>query len=376
MNHQKLYKIDSKQQTRIWWIESHSDRYRTHSGIDGGKIVVSGWQYPDAKNVGRANASTVPEQVRLEVEAEYKKKQNQGKYHTTINGAVKGAKFIECMLADKYDAKKHNKFPYFSQPKLDGVRCLVSKDGMQSRNGKPIISAPHIREELEPFFQAHPDAILDGELYNHELKSDFEKLISLVRKTKPTADDLEESAEKVQYHVYDLVDGLPYMHNKTFMDRLGFINQFDYRSRYYPTVQAVRTYNIQDAHDIEMMLGQYLESGYEGQMLRVPDSKYEGKRSKNLIKHKEFEDAEYKIVSIEEGKGNWAGAAKRVEIDLGDGTTQFSGVRGSFDFLQDVLYNADDYTGTEVTVRYQNKTEDGKLRFPVVVAFWKGKRDL
>ena len=119
-----------------------------------------------------------------------------------------------------------------------------------------------------------------------------------------------------------------------------------------------------------------LEEGYEGQMLRVPDSKYEGKRSKNLIKHKEFEDAEYKIVSIEEGKGNWAGAAKRIEIDLGDGTTQFSGVRGSFDFLQDVLYNADDYTGTEVTVRYQNKTEDGKLRFPVVVAFWKGKRDL
>ena len=98
--------------------------------------------------------------------------------------------------------------------------------------------------------------------------------------------------------------------------------------------------------------------------------------SKNLIKHKEFEDAEYKIVSIEEGKGNWAGAAKRVEIDLGDGTTQFSGVRGSFDNLADVLYNANDYIGTEVTVRYQNKTEDGKLRFPVVVAFWKGKRDL
>jgi DNA ligase-1 len=278
------------------------------------------------------------------------------------------------MLADKYDAKKHNKFPYYSQPKLDGVRCLISKDGMQSRNGKPIVSCPHIREILEPFFQCHPDAVLDGELYNHELKSDFEKLISLVRKSKPTADDLEESDEKIQYHVYDLVDGLPNMHLQTFMDRLGFINQFDYRSRYYPTVQVVKTTNIQDEHDIEMMLGEYLESGYEGQMLRVPTSIYEGKRSKNLIKHKEFEDDEFEIVSMEEGKGNWADAVKRIEIRLKDGTTQFAGVRGSFDTLHDLLYN--DYGYTSVTVRYQNKTEDGKLRFPVVVAFWKGDRDL
>jgi DNA ligase-1 len=164
------------------------------------------------------------------------------------------------------------------------------------------------------------------------------------------------------------------MHLQTFMDRLGFINQFDYRSRYYPTVQVVKTTNIQDEHDIEMMLGEYLESGYEGQMLRVPTSIYEGKRSKNLIKHKEFEDDEFEIVSMEEGKGNWADAVKRIEIRLKDGTTQFAGVRGSFDTLHDLLYNDNGYTS--VTVRYQNKTDDGKLRFPVVVAFWKGKRDL
>ena len=376
MNADRLYKIDTNGNVRVWWMEYDNEKYRTHSGIEGGKIVVSGWQYPEAKNVGRANATTIEEQVLLEVGFQYSKKQNQGKYHPTAKSASKGANFHECMLADKYNPKKHNKFPYFSQPKLDGIRCLVSKDGMQSRNGKPIISAPHIREILEPFFQCHPDAILDGELYNHELKSDFEKLISLVRKSKPTAEDLEESAEKIQYHVYDLVDGLPNMHLQTFMARLGFISQFDYRSRFYPIVQAVTTKSVQDEHDIEMMLGEYLESGYEGQMLRVPTSIYEGKRSKNLIKHKEFEDDEFEIVSIEEGKGNWAGAAKRVEIRLKDGTTQFSGVRGSFDMLSDLLYNAKDYIGTDVTVRYQNKTEDDKLRFPVVVAFWKGKRDL
>ena len=366
----KLYKIDTKGKTRVWWIEHDSEKYRTHSGIDGGKIVVSGWQYPTEKNVGRANATDVAMQVANEVNAHYVKKQFQGKYYTSVTAAKsKDDLFYECMLADKYDAKKHNKFPYYSQPKLDGVRCLVSKDGMQSRNGKSIISAPHIREALEPFFQKYPDVVLDGELYNHDLKNDFEKIISLARKTKPTAADLEESKQMIQYWVYDcIMDG-------TFEERYDFL--FPNLKIYFQScINLVRTFEIKNENEIETMLGHYLESGYEGQMLRVPDSLYEGKRSKNLIKHKEFEDDEFQIVSIEEGKGNWAGAAKRVEIRLKDGTTQFSGVRGSFDMLKDLLYNANDYIGTDVTVRYQNKTEDGKLRFPVIVAFWKGKRDL
>jgi DNA ligase-1 len=161
----------------------------------------------------------------------------------------------------------------------------------------------------------------------------------------------------------------------TFEERIFFTIGHFYGDD-YTSVKAVKGSYIYDKEDLEEWLHIYLEQGYEGQMLRVPNSLYEGKRSKNLIKHKEFEDDEFQIVSIEEGKGNWAGAAKRVEIRLKDGTTQFSGVRGSFDMLKDLLYNANDYIGTDVTVRYQNKTEDGKLRFPVIVAFWKGKRDL
>jgi DNA ligase-1 len=367
MEGHKLYKIDTKGKTRVWWMEYDAEKYRTHSGIKDGKIVVSGWQYPTMKNVGRANETTVEEQVKAEVASEYTKKEYQGKYHQTTTWAKNGAKFYECMLADKYNPKKHTNFPYYTQPKLDGVRCLVSKYGMQSRNGKPIVSAPHIFEALQPFFAEHPDVVLDGELYNHDLKNDFEKIISLVRKTKPTAEDLKESEELVQYWVYDCIM------DKDFGSRNAFIAQ---NIVSHPSIIIVYTRIVPDEKDISRRLGTYLEAGYEGQMLRVPDSPYEGKRSKFLIKHKEFEDDEFEIVSIEEGKGNWAGAAKRIEIRLKDGTTQFSGVRGSLDMLKDVLYNANEYIGTDVTVRYQNKTEDNKLRFPVVIAFWKGKRDL
>jgi len=197
---------------------------------------------------------------------------------------------------------------------------------------------------------------------------DFQQTLSLVRKTKPTAEDLKESKEKVKFVIYDaIVDG-------TFEQRLDFLCEAE---RYFGKgVEVLETNVVENEEDVQEQLGKYLEDGFEGQILRTIDGKYEGKRSKNLIKHKEFEDAEFEVVSIVEGQGNWAGYAKSIEIRLSDGTTQFSGVRGSFDKLSEVLYNADQYVGTEVTVRYQNKTSDGKLRFPIVVAFWKGKRDV
>lgn len=56
---------------------------------------------------------------------------------------------------------------------------------------------------VNAIFDEFPDIILDGELYNHELKSDFNRICSLVKKTKPTAEDLEESAEKIYFNCFD-----------------------------------------------------------------------------------------------------------------------------------------------------------------------------
>lgn len=369
MEREKLYKIDNAGRTRVWWIEYDEEKYRTHSGLIDGAIVVSGWQYTREKNVGKVNATSIAEQIIAEVTSKYEARQYQGKYHPTIAESAKGAKFIECMLAEKFGPKTRD-FPYFSQPKLDGVRCLVSEDGMQTRNGKAFVSSPHIREALAEFFEKFPDVIIDGELYNHELKDDFEKIISLARKTKPTPENILESRDLVQYHVYDVITEEPmtYSERKKFIET-NILGEF-------ASIHVVPSVVINNLEEAEAKLGEYLELGYEGQMLRIDAIPYEHRRSTSLLKHKVFEDGEYVIVEIIEGKGNWAGCAKALMIQLPDGSTQQSGMRGNFAKGKEILENKDAYVGTEVTIRYQNITSDGKLRFPVAIAFWKGKRDV
>ena len=364
----KIYKLDTKGKTRVWWIEYDDEKYRTHSGILDGKIVTSGWIYPTEKNIGKANHTTIKEQVSIEVNAEYDKKQYQGKYHTTIDEAAGGAKFVEAMLAQKYNPKKDSNFPYISQPKLDGIRCLVSKWHMQTRNGKKFFSCPHIQEELEGFFEIYPDVVLDGELYNHDLKNDFEKIVSLARKTKPKHEDIAETAKYVQYHVYDIITPKADFYSKRYeiiTDELSNMN----------SVKIVRAEIVNNVDEVNNLMAKYLESGYEGQMLRV-DAPYEHKRSKTLLKNKEFDDAEFRIVNIVEGVGNYSKMAKSLVIDLRNGITQSCGMRGKQDYLKFLLDNKEKYIGSDVTVRYQGKTNTGKLRFPVAVCVYEEGRDL
>ena len=119
--------------------------------------------------------------------------------------------------------------PVFIQPKLDGVRCVIQSEDFQhhgkvikaySRTGKEWKNIRHILQELVPFFKKYPKVILDGELYNHDLRDNFEKIISLVRKTKPTLEDRLDAEELTQFHCYDIIDEeLP------FDQRNEFINQ-------------------------------------------------------------------------------------------------------------------------------------------------------
>jgi DNA ligase-1 len=313
------------------------------------------------KNTGKLNETTDKEQTMKEAVAKRTKKLESGYFENIKH--INKTQYFEPMLASKWeDSKDKITYPIFSQPKLDGIRCIVTKDGMFSRNGKPIISAPHIRESLSEVFEVYPELILDGELYADKFANDFNKIVSLVKKTKPTDADLKESKNNIQYWIYDLPDNDIQFGDRC--DRLhDLFNTFDSFSKHCIEVETTLCNSEDDV--IDLYEG-YVDAGFEGQMLRL-DKKYENKRSKSLMKHKSFIDEEYTIKGIVEGEGNRTGTAGYFVFETADGKPFKSNVKGTWDETAEMLKNKKKLIGKQATIKYFNLTPDGIPRFGYVI---------
>lgn len=372
MDFSVLYNLDSKGKVRTWQMVVEGAKYKTVSGLEGGKTTSSGWSTAEPKNVGRANATTAEAQAVLEVMAEYKKKLDRKYYakkEDALSGATGGHKFFAPMLAEKYEGWGNLRMPngpkwVFSQPKLDGIRAIIQRSGITSRQGKPFPAVEFLMEYFEPIFDREPGAIFDGELYNHELKDDFNSISSLVKKQTPTPEEQAEVRRLIQYHVYDTFT------LGTFTHRTAWLDNIDFGTDKIVTVKTVR---VAGFVALDEEYSQLLLDGYEGQIIRIPDSKYENKRSYSLLKRKEFLSQEYPIARVESGDGNWAGYAKKITCLLPDGREFGAGVKGNQEFTKNLLETLPH--PTTATVRYQNLTPDGVPRFPVAVAFFHGERD-
>ena len=268
---------------------------------------------------------------------------------------------LKPMLAHKFDDDRVDwSLPVYIQPKLDGVRCLFTKDGAFSRTGKEFMNVSHLRTTLLPFFKQHPDVVLDGELYNHELKHDFEKIISLVRKQKPTADDRLEAQQLVQFHVYDYFDGVIYDSYKTRMQMLVTSDIYDRHVKYVPA-KLVDSYNY--ARDLHAT---FLSEGYEGSIIRL-DGLYKHGRSYDLMKFKDFSDTEATIIGYELGKGKRTGTLGKF-IMLDDEGVEFGCPPGkgyNYKDLEEMLKNITDYIGKRATFTYFQRTQAGSYRHPL-----------
>jgi DNA ligase-1 len=388
-----LYKKTTIGKTQIWEIEVVGNKFRSISGQADGKVHINLWTICEGKNVGKKNATTAEEQALKEAEAKHKKKLEAG-YHLNVKNISK-KRFYEPMLAQDFKNKNREKevmgeidesgvgAAVFSQPKLDGIRCIAMREGLFTRTGKEITAVPHIHEELEPFFEKYPNAVLDGELYNHAYKDDFNKIIHLVRKQNLTDEHLEESKKMIQYHIYDAPvigkhnpfrKGGCYTEKDYFSDRLSVLEaQFHYleldnlNTKYDDSLVIVETIEIHGREQLDRCYEDYVEAGYEGQMIRL-DGPYENKRSPRLLKRKEFMDREYKILGYEEGEGNRAGTIKHFKFENEYGKGFHSNVKGSFEYLAELLEKADELIGKDATVKFFNLTPDGVPRFPYVIA--------
>lgn len=353
-----IYKRTSTGKIQTWFAETDGGRFRSTAGQLNGKKTTTEWTICFPKNIGKSNATTAEQQAISEVEADYVKRLAKD-YRKDLESIDADLRF-KPMLAHEWEDRKHkirSDFVYI-QPKLDGIRCIMNKDGMWTREGKEIFGAPHIFEGLKSLFDNDPKLILDGELYNHDLRNDFNSIVSIVKKQDPTLEELELSKKLVQYWIYDM-PSVQTIYKDRWSSIVSFFATHDCLLEYCIQVETSKIHYC----DVVSYSKKYIEWEFEGSIIRLGDGVYENKRSDNLLKYKEFQDKEYEIVDILEGKGNKASWAAKIIFKLEDGTTSKAGVIGNEDYCKELLVNKHACIGKMGTINFQSYTPDGKPRF-------------
>jgi ATP-dependent DNA ligase len=238
------------------------------------------------------------------------------------------------MLANKWeDRQKYISEPFYVQPKLDGVRLLVSNKGCFSRTGKPVKGVEHLARGLRD------GEYLDGECYAPN--KTFEEITSMFKM----------NPESLEFHVFDYFDTR--RPNLTFEERMKHI--------------TVDTFLVKEKKEVRGYHDMFVQQGHEGIMIRDAASTYEiGKRSNYLLKYKAFQTEEYPIVDVKEGSGREKGTAIWI---CKTGEQHFSvKPEGTLEKRREYLDEKEKYVGKQLTVRFQNLTALGVPRFPVGVA--------
>ena len=361
-----LYKLSSTGALLQWSIEVEGIQYWAIHGQVNGKLIVDTPTTAFGKNVGRSNEVLSIDQAKLEAERKWLDKQKMHGYCEDQDDAkaAAGAKgFFEPTLAVTEAYKYLPKAVYIS-PKLDGLRIIINKNGAFTRNGKPYVSSKFIEESLVEFFEENPTVVLDGELYNHSLKDDFNKITSLARKTKASSikvEDWDAIRDILQLHIFDYKDEAN--EDLTFKERYKQIVDWFYTGANHFIVVVPQTIIDLDSSTVKHWHDGYVAKGYEGAMLRDPTALYIHKRTKQLQKVKLFKDSEFEVVDFTAGKGKMADIAARVVVRMPNGETSDAGLNYKHDECREFLINKDKYIGKLATIKYFNLTPDGKLRF-------------
>lgn len=369
VEHPVLYKMSSTGALQLWEISVEGSTICTKWGQVGGAVQETRDVIAEGKNLGKKNATTAAEQASAEALARWEKALKSKKYVRSEAEARSGAADervlggVDVMLAHRFDEHGDRVvYPCLVQPKFDGHRAtvVVGPDGcptMWSRTRKPILSMPHVLLEVAKL-GLPPGTALDGELYVHDYRDRFEALTSMIRAAEP-----REGAEVVQYHVYDLASSMGTQEVRAAELESMIGSPAASRS---PVLVPVLTEVAEDEDDLLAHFQRFLALGYEGAMARCLSGKYVGKRSYDLLKIKEFVDAEFMVVGVESGRGKMSGLA--IFVCVTETNREFRAkMTGELEALRKFVDDPSLVVGKKVTVKYFGLTKTGVPRFPVAV---------
>ena len=217
-----------------------------------------------------------------------------------------------------------------------------------------------VPKSLAPFFEKYPDAVLDGELFNNDLRQQLNEISKLIRRTvNISQDDLDRSEKLVRYYIYD---GYDFGINKDccYKERKKWIDANVVSS--YKYVMPVKDFAINSESDLDKYYSSFIDDGHEGVMLRYSNMGYEHKRSKNLLKVKPEDSEEAVIVDIKEGTGNWSGTGKTITLDW-NGKIFDASFKGSYEEAAQFFKERKKWIGQNVEFLYNGLTGKGTPNF-------------
>jgi ATP-dependent DNA ligase len=131
---------------------------------------------------------------------------------------------------------------------------------------------------------------------------------------------------------------------------------------------VLETTEVSGQKALDKLYEHYMDEGGEGQIIRL-DKEYAHKRTTSLLKRKSFSDKEWTILDVVGGVGNRAGTAGYMVFKTDAGVEFRSNIKGSFDYLKQVLKDRNKLIGKQATIKYFNLTPDRLVpRFPYVIA--------
>lgn len=309
-----------------------------------------------AKNIGRANQTTAVEQAVKEAKARWTKQLDKGyTVEKPEDGAVSTNTlgYMKPMLATPIDKVKPESIDWenaYVQPKLDGHRAMFKDGVLYSRQGKEI-KLPHIIAAIKEAGLDHLH--LDGEIYWHGRT--LQEIGSLIKRPRAESEGLE-------YWIYDVVSNDPYIvRNEQLRTRLlGSSN-----------LTLTQTYSVGNESQVKELHTEFKGLGYEGTILRHGTNGYESdKRSRNLLKVKDYDEAEFRIISGKLGVPyNSEGVEYKccVYVCECEGGTFDVTAPGTMQEKDAAWYNLDDALSKMLTVKFWNLSKDGIPQQPVAL---------
>lgn len=414
----KLYARTSSGHINEWGIEASETGIITITEglLEGAKTSTHRKCSP--KNVGKMNETSAYEQARKEAESRIEKKKKQG-YKSVNDLASKEdmQSFNEVPLTpnglqawldmvlpiDRTDANNISKpmkaqpyfkvttaggiktktniplikFPCFGQPKLNGFRCIVRWEEVEvgeglfkektnravfrSKEGLVYDIFEHIESEFkEDMFKWNingkpVELAYDGELY---IPGKFLQEISSAARKR------NSNTAKLKFYTFDLaVEGLKQD------ERLKILSEIESskRDKNLQNIVFVKHIDTLDNTDAQNWTDHWIKEGYEGGIFRDTKALYQfGKRASTMVKLKRSQDKEFEIIDVVGGDN---APELGVFVCLAENGETFKATpEGSHEVKKEYLLNKSKYIGKPLTVRFFERTEDGKPFHAVGVA--------